>query len=326
MRTERILSTLPYLCAVLLSVALAPARAQQPSGQVIRIVVPFAPGGSADVTARAAAARLSERLGRSVIVENRTGASGQIGLQSVVKAKNDGTTLLVTPSGPISISAHMQKLPYDPVTDLTPVAMLARVPAGIAVPTGSPYRSLGELVNAGKASPKGITYGVGLLGGHMHLVGQLLAARTGMQLNAIPYRGNSQSVVAAVSGDVDSVISDMTTLMPLVKGGRLRLLAVTDSKRASVAPEVPTVDELGFPNSSADAWIGMFGPAGLPAEFVEQVNSEIARMLGTQEMRALLVNAGLDSFAMSPAEMKRFLTDDYARWGRIIKERNIKAE
>ncbi len=325
MKADRILSLL-RLCGASLAIAVLPAWAPPASGQIMRLVVPFAPGGSADVTARALAARLGDRLGWTAIVENRTGASGQIGIHSVVRAKNDGTTLLVTPSGPISINAHLQKLPYDPMTDLTPIAPIARVPAGIAVPANSPYRSLSELVHAGRASKNGLTYGVGLVGGHMHLVGQLLADRTGMQLNGISYRGNSQSVLAAVSGDVDSVISDMTTLLPLAKGGRLRILAVTDSKRASVAPDIPTVDELGFPNASADAWLGMFGPAGLPADFVSKVGAEVARMLGTEEMRSLLAAAGLEPMLMSHAEMKRFLAEDYARWGRIVKERNIKLE
>jgi tripartite-type tricarboxylate transporter receptor subunit TctC len=300
------------------------ASAQAGSSDLIKIVVPFAPGGSADLVARALAVELGQSLGRTVIVENR--ASIQAGIQAVTRAKPDGTTLLITPSGPISITAHLQKLPYDPMTELMPVAMVARVPAAVAVPAASKLRTFADLINAAKASKKTINYAVGIPGGHMHLVGELLAAKTGAHLNPIPYRGNSMSVNAAVAGDVEFVISDLTTLIPLVKGERLRLLAVTDSKRASAAPDIATVGELGFPDATAEAWIGLFGPPGLPAAFVGTINAEVKRALNSPKMRVILANAALDPLEMSPEQMKAFLTVDYADWGKIIKTRNIKLE
>lgn len=311
------------ICAALLALTAASAGAQTPSG-LITIVVPFAPGGSADVVARGLANQLAQSLNRSVIVENR--AKGIAGLQSVVLAKNDGTTLMVTPSGPISITGNLQKLPYDTMTDFTPIAMVARVPVGIAVHADSKHRTFADLVNAAKASKNGLNYSTPAMGTHMHLMGELLAGRTGANLVAIPYRGNSMSVNAALAGDVDFVISDLTTLLPQVKGGRLRILAVTDSKRALAAPDIPTVAESGIPNASADAWIGLFGPAGLPAELVKQLNAEVKRALGSPQLRSILEKATLDPMVMSPDEMKSFLAKDYARWGQIIKERNIKLE
>lgn len=234
---------------------------------IVKLVVPFAAGGSVDVAARAVGAILTERLQRPVVVENQMGASGQIAIQNVSRSPADGSTLLVVPSGPISIEPHLKKMPYDPPKDLTPVALLARVPAAIAVAANSPLKSVGDLVKAGQANAQGLNFAVGVAGGHMHLVGELIAGRTGMKIVNVPYRGNSVAAVAAAGGEVDFVISDLTSLLPLVKGNRLRLLAVTDTQRATSVPDIPTIEEAGFKNVTADAWIGVFGPAGLPAEY-----------------------------------------------------------
>jgi tripartite-type tricarboxylate transporter receptor subunit TctC len=312
------------LFAAVLAMTAASANAQISSTGTVTIVVPFAPGGSADVVARGLANQLSQSLSRTVIVENRAG--GVAGLRSVATAKNDGTMLMVTPSGPISITGNLQKLPYDPVTGFTPIAMITRVPAGIAVHAESKYRTFDDLVNAGKASKQGLNYSVPAIGTHMHLMGELLAGRTGAHLVPIPYRGTSLAANAVIAGDVDFVVSDLTSLLPQVKGGRLRMLALTDSKRASVAPDIPTVSESGVQGASADAWIGLFGPPNLPAEFVKQLNAEVKRALDTPQMRSILEKATLEPMLMTPDEMKSYIAKDFAQWGQIIKERNIKVE
>jgi tripartite-type tricarboxylate transporter receptor subunit TctC len=234
--------------------------------------------------------------------------------------------LLVSPSGPMSISPHVRKLPYDAVKDFTPVGMLARVPAGLAVPANSPVQSLSDLVKAGRESTRGLNFGVGLAGGHMHLMGELIAGKTGIKILAIPYRGNSLAAAAAASGDVDFTISDLTSLMPLVKANRLRLLAVTDTRRAPMLPDVPTIEESGFPNAAADAWIGIFAPAGMPPEFTDKVSAEIAKVLALPAVQGLWSTIGLAPLAMTSSEMKRFLASDIDRWGRVIKESGVKLE
>jgi tripartite-type tricarboxylate transporter receptor subunit TctC len=306
--------------------AYAAAAGAQPSAQPVRVVVPLPPGGSSDLTARAISAKLSEMMSRTFVVDNRTGAAGQIGIQTVARAAPDGNTLVVTPSGPISITGHLQKLPYDPIADLVPVAMFAHVPSGIAVPAASPIRSLQDMLAAARRSGSGLTYSVSGLGIHMHLAGELLSQMTGAPMRPIPYRGTSPATAAIMSGDVDAGISDLSTLLPLAKSGRLRILAVTDTKRTITAPDIPTVAEEGVRNYSADAWIGMFAPAGTPPEVVAQLNAAVAKALEMPDVKATFFSAGLEPFIMNPEEMSRFIKGDYEKWGALIKKAQIKID
>lgn len=301
--------------------AVSLSQSSSATGQ-IRFVVPFPPGASTDQLARLVGGKVAERLGKRSVVENKAGAGGQLGLQQVINSPADGNTLLVTPSGPISISAHLRKLPYDPASDLLSVAMIAYVPTAIAVSETSPIRSLKDLIAAAKTDR--LTYGVAAIGTHMHMVGELLKRTTGTNLEVVAYRGVAPTVTAVVSGEVAFGVADVFTLLPLAKGGRARILAVTGAQRTSTAPELPTVAELGVSGYSADAWIGIFAPSGTPGAVVERLNSEVAQVLSQADVKAALAASGLEPFTMPVANLRRFLEEDSRKWKEVIREANIK--
>ncbi len=325
------MNTLIRACALLATVAAAAlpatASAQRSSSNVVRVVVPFAAGGSADMVARLIGTKLAEGLGRSVIVDNKSGAGGQIGLQDLILSAPDGNTLLVTPSGPISISPLLQQLPYDPPKDLVPIAMLAIVPTGVAVNAQSPIQNLQELISTAKSSKTGVLYSVPAIGTHMHLAGALLESMTGAKLQAVPYRGTSPAVAAVASGEVTAGVSDLVTLLPMAAAGRLRILAMTGVQRTSSAPTIATVAELGVAGYSADAWIGMFAPAGTPQAVVDQLNAEIGKILQQPDVRKTLTSSGLEPAPLtSAAGYAKSLADDRIKWAGVIQKAKIKLE
>ena len=271
------------VCVSILWAPLA-AQAQTYPDKSIRVVIPVAPGGSADLVARTISARLSEAFGKPVIVESRTGAGGEIGVDSVVRSAADGYTLLSTPNGPISVGVHVQATKYDPAKDLAPVAMEVLVAAGIGVNAALPIYTIGDLINAAKAKPEGLSYSHSGIGNTMHLSGELLKSMTGANLVPVPYRGTSPAVTAVLTGEVPFGIADMTSLMPLAEAGKVRILAVTNSSRIAVAPDIPTVGE-SLTGYAADAWIGLFAPAGTPADIVNRINNEVERALARPEVK-----------------------------------------
>lgn len=314
------------LSAGMLALALASAGPAALASETLHIIVPFAAGGSADQTARLIANKLGPALGRVGIVENKPGNGGQLGLQDVLRSAPDGNTLLVTPNGPVVVSAHLQKLAYDPVRDLAPVAMIAFVPSAIAVYQGAPWHGLAEVIAAGKTGKDPLQYSVPAIGTHMHLAGELLQSMTGARLDAVPYRGTSQAAVAVAGGEVPLAISDLSTLQPLAKAGRLRILALTGSRRTSTAPDIPTVAELGVAGYSADAWIGMFAPAGTPADLIRKMNAEVGKALLLPDVKQALFTAGLEPWPMSIPEMEQFLAGDTAKWKKVIQDAHIKLD
>jgi len=317
-------STLKIVVAVVALLLSALAGAQQYPSQPIRIIVPYPPGGSADFTARTVGVKISEGIGQPVVVENRSGAAGQVGIQAVVRSPADGYTLLTTPNGAVSISGHFQKLPYDPAKDLAPVAMLAWVPIGIAVNAAVPIHNLNDFIGFSKGKPDGVSYSVSGVGTHMHLAGELLKSMTGANLVAVPYRGTAPAATAVLSGEVPASISDLTTLLPHATSGRIRILALVNSARTTTAPDLPTVAESGVPGYGADSWIGMFAPAGTPPHIIARLNAEVARSLALPEVRQALGKAGLEPAPMKSDDMGRFVLDEIKKWGKVIKDGNIK--
>ena len=306
--------------ALLLSIL---AGAQQYPGQPIRIIVPYPPGGSSDLAVRTVGAKISESLGQPVVVENRSGAAGQVGIQVVVRSPADGYTLVATPNGPVSISAHLQKLPYDPAKDLVPVAMLAWVPIGIAVNSAVPVHNLKDFIGFSKGKPDGVSYSVSGVGTLMQLAGELMKSMTGANLVAVPYKGAAPAATAILSGEVPAGISDLVTLLPHATSGRIRILALANSTRTTTAPDLPTVAESGVPGYGADGWIGMFAPAGTPPHIIARLNAEVARSLALPEVRQALGKAGLEPAPMRSEDMGRFVLDEIKKWGKVIKDANI---
>ena len=309
--------------ALLLSIL---AGAQQYPGQPIRIIVPYPPGGSSDLAVRTVGVKVSESLGQPVVVENRSGAAGQVGIQAVVRSHADGYTLLATPNGPVFISGHLQKLPFDPAKDLVPVAMLAWVPIAIAVHAAVPIHSLNDFIEFSKRKADGVSYSVSGVGTLMQLAGELLKSMTGANLVAVPYKGAAPAATAILSGEVPAGISDLVTLLPHARSGRIRILAVASSTRTTTAPDLPTVAESGVPGYGADGWIGMFAPAGTPPNIIARLNAEVARSLALPEVRLTLGKAGLEPAPMKSDDMGRFVLDEIKKWGKVIKDANIRID
>lgn len=309
--------------AACIAMGLPSASAQSYPDKPIRMIVPVAPGGSADLVARTIGARLSEGLGKPVIVESRVGGGGELALETVIRAAPDGYTLLSSPNGPISVAPHVQNPKYDVARDLVPVAMEVFVGAGIGVNPALPIRSVGDLIKVAKSKPEGIHFAHSGVGNTMHLAGELLKAMTGANLVPVPYRGTSPVVTALLTGEVPVGIADLTSLMPLAEAGKVRILAVMNSSRIGTAPDVPTVAEF-LPGYAADPWIGLFAPAGTPTDIVQRLNAEVARALARPEVRDNFIRAGLQPAPMTPDAVRRFVVDDIEKWGKLIRSINLK--
>lgn len=301
-------------------------QAQTYPDRSIRLIIPVAPGGSADLIARSIAARLSENLGKPVVVESRAGAGGEIGVEAVVRSAPDGYTLLSTPNGPIAVAGHLQKLSYDVTKDLVPVAMEAFVGAGIGVNASLPIHNVAELINDCKVNPSGLSFSHSGVGNHMHLSGELLKYMTGANLVPIPYRGTSPAVEAIASGEVPLGIADLTSLMPMARAGKLRIIAVVNSQRISSVPDVPTVAESGVPGYAADPWMGIFAPAGTSPGILKRLNAAVQNALAQPKLRDILIKAGLQPVTMTPEEMQHFVQADIDKWGKVIKEIGLRIQ
>ena len=307
-------------------IASGQAAAQGWPSRPIRWIVPFAPGGAADLISRAVAQKLSEGLGQQVVVDNRTGAGGAIGIDAVAKSAPDGHTIAIGAAGPISIIVHMSKLPYDPVKDLTPVAKLAIVPIVIAANRSQPFANLRELISYAKANPGRLSFGSAGTGSVQHLGGELLKSVAGIDMVHVPYKGSGPAAADLAGGQIPLAVVDVTSTLPFMRAGRVRALAVTGAARTITAPDVPTAAESGLPGFDVEAWLGLFGPAGLPAEIVARLNAEVRRALQTTEVRERALTSGAEPAPSSAEEFAKLVRNEYARWGQVIRTANIKPE
>jgi tripartite-type tricarboxylate transporter receptor subunit TctC len=315
---------LPLLAAAAILTAPRASDAQTYPTKVVHIIVPFAPGGSADLIARTVAAKLTDGMGQQVVVENRQAGGGRLGVESTVNAAPDGYTLLVTPNGPMSIARYAAQLPYDTMTDLAPVSMLATIPAGIAVNAQLPPKTLAEYIAYAKARPGQLNYAISSIGTHMHLAGELLKSMTGINVVAVPYRGTGPAATALGAGEVQAGVLDLASLLPAQARGAVRILAIADPKRTSTAPDIPTAAEAGVPGFGVTAWIAMFAPAKTPAPIIAKINGEVGKALRMADVRDILTKAGIEPTPSTPEEMGKILRDQIADFGKIIKEANIK--
>jgi tripartite-type tricarboxylate transporter receptor subunit TctC len=320
------LSWLVGVAAAALIALLAPAQSQTYPSQPITVTLPFAPGGSADLTVRVVSEKISAKLGQPVVVENRPGAGGELAAMSVVRAAPDGYRLLATSNGPVVVIGNFRTINYNPETDLVPVAMLVKVPAAIAVNATLPIHSIADLVSYSKKMPGGLNYGNAGVGTHMHLSGEIFRAKTGANLTAVPYRGTALIALAVKTGEIPMGVADLTSLMPFGAEGSLRILALVDSKRSSVAPHIRTVAESGVPGFGVDAWIGLFAPKGTSSDIAAKLNFSINETLALPDVRQRLVAAGLDPWQLTPQEMSSFIKTDLARWSVLLREANVKIQ
>ena len=286
----------------------------------IRMVVPLSPGGFADVPGRILAARLSSSLGYNVFVENRPGAGGTIGADFVAKSAPDGYTLLFTGT-PHVISAWVyKKLPYDPLKDFEPVALVASGPYVLVVNPQLLVHSIRELIAAAKAQPGKIDYASSGNGSAQHLVSALFASMAGIELNHVPYKGSGPAMQDLLGGQVKVSFAGIPNVLPHVKAGRLRALAVSTPQRSPDLPDVPTAAEAGVPGYQATLWLNLAAPAGTPAEIVQRLYAETAKALQDAELQQSFRAAGVEASPMSPQELAGFMRAEYEKWGKVVRD------
>ena len=315
------------LLAVGALVAAAAAAQPQPyPNRAIRIVSPYAPGGGTDYFARLIGQKMSETLGVSVVTDNRPGAGGVIGADIVAKSPADGYTLLVSSPSPLVVSPHLLKtMPYDPQKDLTPVIWIAAVPAMMAVHPSVPAKTVREFIALAKALPGELTYASSGNGGTGHLAGALFDLQAGTKMIHVPYKGTGPATTALLAGEVTLTFSETIALMPHVKSGRLRALAITTLKRSALMPELPTVAET-LPGYTAGPWYCLLAPAKTPAEIVAKLNATVGSILRAPEVQSNLAQSGAEPKGGTPAELVQQIRDESERWARVIREAGIKGE
>ena len=301
------------------------AHAQYPS-KPLRIVVPFAAGGTSDILARAIGPKLTTAWGQPVVVENRTGANGNVGADFVAKSAPDGTTLLLSDVGALAINPSVYpEMPFDPAKDFSPIVMVSYSPHVLAVHPSLPVKDVKELIAYAKAHPGKLNFANSGTGGAPHLAGVEFAARTGVQWTYIPYKGGSAAVQDVIAGNSNVLFNGMLATYPSVKSGRLKGLAVSSAKRVPSAPELPTIAET-LPGFETGSWQGLLGAAGTPREIVAKLNGELVRILNTSEMKEFLAKQGTEVRAGPPEALGQFIASEKARWAKVVKENGIKAD
>ena len=320
------LATGATLIAVATAAALAPAPAiaQTYPSKPIRIIVPFAAGGTSDILARAIGVKLTESLGQAVIVESRAGANGNVGADYVAKSAPDGYTVLLSDVGALSINPSVYpNMPFDPVKDFAPVIMVAYSPHVLGVHPSVPANNIKELVDYAKANPGKMNFANSGTGGAPHLAAIAFAQRTGIQWTYIPYKGGSQAVADVAAGQANVIMNGMLATYPTVKSGRIRGLAVSSAQRVASAPELPTIAEV-LPGFETGSYQGILAPVGTPRDVVAKLNAEITKILGTQDMKDRLAALGTEVRSGTPESLGSFIASEKTRWAQVIKESGAK--
>ena len=293
----------------------------------VKFIVPFPPGGSVDPLARLVGARLSTALGQQFIVDNRPGGSGSIGAAAAAKASPDGYTFLFVFDTHAVNPTLIPNLPFDTAKDLVPVTLVGTAPMAIVTNPGKPYKIFGDVIKAAKAKPDTLTYGSIGSGSLGHLTMKLLEQAETFVAVHVPYKGGGPMIVDATAGHVETGIASVSVLAPHVKGGKLRAVAVTGDKRSHAMPDVPALAEQGFPGFSALAWWGIFGTAGTPKPILDKFHAELVKVFNLTEVRRQLADTlGMDLVVSSPEALQKFLLAEIARWGKVVREHNIKGD
>ena len=302
------------------------AFAQDYPTRNVTLVVPFAAGGSTDILARVVAAHLQQALGQPVVIENRTGASGNLGTATVARAAPDGYTFLFNTMSVHTMNhALFANMPFDGVKDFSPIAMLAYVTNTMVIHPSVPAKTVKEFIDYAKANPGKIAYASAGPGSTNHLCAALFEKMTGVQMVHVPYRGGAPAVADTVSGQTQLFFTAGTQSLPHVNAGKLRLLAVTESRRSSLLPDVPTVAET-IPGYEMAVWYGAFGPAGMPPAIVNKLNAEIGRILFLPDVKKRMDDIAVEVAKMTPAELGALTRGDAEKWGKLIKELNISVQ
>ena len=301
------------------------AAAQEWPGRNVRIIVPFAPGGSTDAIARIVAYRLSEIWGQQMVVENRGGGASNIGHEAVARAEPDGYTILIA-SLPLAVNRFLfGALSYDPVADLAPVSLICTYPNVMTVPNSSPAKSVMEFIAHAKANRGKITFASSGNGTSVHLSGELFKRSAGIEMTHVPYRGGGPAVNDLIPGRVDVMFNTIGTALPLVRGGQLRGLAVTTAERFRTAPELPTISESGLPGFDVSSWFAFFVPARTPSDIVRKIQAGTARILAEPAIMDRIERLGVAPKSSTPEALAAHLRSEMDKWGPVIKQAGISA-
>jgi len=320
--------TLPFFLALAMTLACAGATAQSYPSRPIRLVVPYPPGGPLDIMARAIGQKLTEAWSQPVVVDNRAGAGGNIGADLVAKSPADGYTLLMGAVATHAINPTLYgKLPYDPVKDFAPVALVAQVPNILVVNPSVPAKSVTELIEFARARPGYLNFGSGSTGSTGHLAGELFKTMAGVQMVHIPYKGGAPAMADLLAGQVQLMFDNLANALPNVRAGRLRALAVTTLARSPAMPDLPTMAESGLPGFDLTTWFGLMVPAGTPPEIVVRLNAEIVRALNAKDMRERLDKMGAEPPANNtPEHFAAFIRAEAAKYAKVVRDSGARVE
>jgi tripartite-type tricarboxylate transporter receptor subunit TctC len=303
----------------------APLSAQQYPSKPVKIIVAFPPGAVTDITGRLIATRLTAVLGQPVIVENKPGAAGVIGTEAALKAPPDGYTLTMISSAYTTAPA-LNRLNFDPISDITPIIQISQVPFLLVVPSSLPVKNVQELVALAKARPGKLNFASAGLGSPSHLAAELFATRTGIKMNHIPYKGGGQSVTDTIAGQTDLFISPLATALPHVKAGKLRAIAVASRERSAAAPDIPTVAESGVADYEVVLWVGLAGPKGLPRPIVDRINTEVTMALNSRETGERLRADGASPAGGTPEQFLATIKKEIELWREVAREAGVRPE
>jgi tripartite-type tricarboxylate transporter receptor subunit TctC len=303
------------------------AHAQQFPSRPVRLIVPFPAGSTPDIVGRALGQKLTAAWGQPVIVDNKPGAGANIGTAEAAKAPADGYTLLIGSNGPIAINKVLyERLPFDPDRDLTPISLLAGAPQILAVHPGVPAADLRQLIDYARANPDKLSYGSVGSGSASHLTMELFKSQANVSLVHIPYKGFPPVVTDLLSGNIQATFAIVPAVLPQIRAGKLKALAVTSEKRTALAPDIPTVAEQGLPQFDATAWQGLLAPRGIPPDALARISTETRKAMQSPEVKELLGKQGFEVVGSSPEEFAAFIRAESAKWGAVVKATGAKAE
>ncbi len=313
------------VCLAVLYAGAAMAQANYPA-KPIRFIVPFPPGGGTDILSRLVTSKLTERLGWQIVVDNKPGAGGNIGLDAAAKAPADGYTLVMGQTSNLAVNPTLySKLPYDSLKDFAPITLVSSVPVTITVASKSQYTSLASLVNAAKAKPDQIVFASPGNGTVAHLSGEMFQHAAGVKFIHVPYKGAAQAIPDLIGGRANFFMASLETAMPQIQGGNIRALAVSSLKRSPSLPDVPTISESGYPNFESSTWFGVLAPAGTPAAIITRLDQEISQILQLPDVRGKMVDGGGD-IKTGPAAFAAFLKTEIPKWSKIVKQSGAKVD
>lgn len=314
------------LAALLLSLC-ALAQSEVYPSRPVRLIVPYAPGGVSDITGRIVAQKMGELLGQPMVVENRAGAGGMVGTGSVAKSEPDGHTIVLSSLSAYAIGPKMVKAPlYDAIRDFTPIAPVALSPTILTVNTSLPFQSLRDVVAYAKANPGKLTYGSSGIGSVAHISAEVLRASTGVELVHVPYKSAAQAYPDMIAGSVSMIFDALPSAIQHIKSGKVRPIAMMSDRRASLLPDVPTFAEAGFAEATLRLWVGLHGPANLPAAIVQKLSETAAKAVASPDVRERFTSVGLDAYSTSPREFAELVRGDVERLGRMMAAAGIKGE